>query len=102
MDVHVPRSVTLALRRRGVDVLTAQELSLETATDEEHLAHAAAEGRVLLTQDADFLTLHAAGTAHAGIVYARMGTAIGRIVQGTLLIFDVLTPEDMLNHVEYL
>lgn len=25
MDVHVPRAVTLGLRLRGVDVLTAQE-----------------------------------------------------------------------------
>jgi predicted nuclease of predicted toxin-antitoxin system len=83
-------------------VLTAQELGLSTATDEEHLARATTEGRVLLTQDADFLTLHATGTAHTGVVYARMGTSIGRIVQGTLLIFDVLTPEEMINHVEYL
>ena len=25
MDVHVPRAVTVALRLRGIDVLTAQE-----------------------------------------------------------------------------
>jgi hypothetical protein len=43
-DVHVPRSVTLALRRRGVDVLTAQDMHMELATDEEHLAYATQVG----------------------------------------------------------
>ena len=43
-DVHVPRSVTLALRRRGVNVLTAQDVDMEAAADPEHLAHATSEG----------------------------------------------------------
>jgi hypothetical protein len=25
MDVHIPQSITIQLRRRGIDVLTAQE-----------------------------------------------------------------------------
>ncbi|MFL5804563.1 MAG: DUF5615 family PIN-like protein [Roseiflexaceae bacterium] len=101
-DVHVPRSVTLALRRRGVDVLTAQDVSMELATDEEHLAHATTAGRVLVTQDADFLALHASGITHSGIAYARQGTPIGDMVRGLLLIFDVLIPDEMLSQVEFL
>jgi len=42
----------------------------------QHLAQARTEGRVLFTQDPDFLRLHAARAAHAGIVYAPQGTSM--------------------------
>ena len=102
MDQHVPRAVTEGVRRRGVDALTAQEAGLARADDEEHLAFTSREGRVVFTQDADFLRLHAAGVQHRGIVYAPQQTAIGYIVRGLMLIHDVLGPEDMVNPVEFL
>jgi hypothetical protein len=102
MDEHVPRAVTEGLRRRGVDVLRAQEAGLLEADDERHLAFALSEGRVLFTQGADFLRLHAAGRPHAGIVYAPQQTPIGAIVRGLMLIYDVLSPDDMAGHVEFL
>ena len=101
MDEHVPRAVTEGLRRRGVEVLTAQDAGMMTAEDEQHLVLALGEGRVIFTQDADFLRLHAAGRPHAGIVYAPQGTAVGTIVRSLMLVFDVLTPEDMPSHVEF-
>ena len=61
MDEHVPRAVTEGLRRRGVDVLTTQEADMVEADDEQHVALALRDGRVIVTQDADFLRLHAAG-----------------------------------------
>ncbi len=36
MDQHVPRAVTLGLRRRGVDVLTTQEAAMIEADDDQH------------------------------------------------------------------
>ena len=54
MDEHVPRAVTAGLRRRGVDVMTAQEAGLHPAADEKHLAFVLQEGRVIFTQDAAF------------------------------------------------
>jgi hypothetical protein len=101
-DVHVPRSVTLALRRRGVDVLTAQDIDMAAATDPEHLARATSEGRILVTQDADFLVLHSSGLAHTGIAYARQGTSIGSMVNGLMLIFDVMSLSEMASWVEFL
>lgn len=83
-------------------MLTAQDISMELATDEQHLARATTAGRVLVTQDADFLALHASGVSHNGIAYARQGTPIGDMVRGLLLIFDVLTPDEMINQVEFL
>lgn len=55
MDEQVPRAVTVGLPRRGVDALTAQEAGMLEADDEEHLAFASVEGRIILTPDADFL-----------------------------------------------
>ena len=44
----------------------------------------------------------AAGHNHNGIVYARQRTSIGSIIQGLLLIYQVLDLEDMENHAEYI
>jgi predicted nuclease of predicted toxin-antitoxin system len=71
MDEHVPTAVTVGLRLRDVNVLTAQEADMLAASDREHLALAVREGRVLFTQDADFLRLHARDIPHSGIAYAR-------------------------------
>jgi predicted nuclease of predicted toxin-antitoxin system len=101
-DEHVPSAVVRGLRHRGVNVLTTQEAGMLGATDEEHLALASREGRVIFTQDDDFLRLHAAGVEHAGIVYARQQTGIGEIVRGLMLVYQVLEPDEMKNHVEFL
>ena len=102
MDEHVPPAVTEGLRRRGVDVLTAQEAQKLAASDEEHLAFALAQARVIFTQDADCLRLHAAGLRHAGVVYAPQQTSVGDMIRGLALIAEVLAPDEMTDHVEYL
>jgi predicted nuclease of predicted toxin-antitoxin system len=101
-DEHVPSAVTKGLRRRGVDVLTARERNLLTASDETQLTVTTCEGRVIFTQDADFLRLHAQGNSHAGIVYAHQTTPIGVIVRGLMLIYQILEPKDMQDHVEFI
>ena len=98
----MPRAVADGLRRRGVDVVTVQEASLLSAPDEQHMAFAVQAGRVIFTQDADFLRLHSAGRPHLGIIYAPQQTEVGYLLRGLMLIFDVLTPEEMINHVEFL
>jgi predicted nuclease of predicted toxin-antitoxin system len=72
------------LRQRGVDVLTVVEAGLLGAADEEHLARALAEERVIFTQDDDFLRLHAAGAEHAGIACAAQQTPVGEIIRGLI------------------
>ena len=44
----------------------------------------------------------ARGLSHAGIVYAHQQTAIGDIIRGLTLVYQVLGPEDMRDHVEFL
>jgi hypothetical protein len=62
-DVHVNAAIVQALRKRGMDVATAQERGQRLADDSKLLADALAEERVLLTNDTDFLTIAANYTA---------------------------------------
>ncbi len=102
LDEHVNSAVAVGLQRRGVDVLTAQAAQMLGAADEEHLALATRQARVLFTQDDDFLRLHTTGIEHAGIAYVRQNRSIGYIVRGLMLIYQVLTADEMKNRVEFL
>ena len=83
-------------------MLTAQEADMLGASDQGHLALAVKEKRVLLTRDADFLRMHAAGERNHGIVFATHTAQVGSILRGLMVLFDVLTAEDMIGHVEFL
>ena len=72
------------------------------ATDEEHLVFANKEGRIIFTQDGDFLRLNTKRFEHSGIVYAHQHTPIGKVVRGLLLIHQVLESDEMRNHIEFL
>jgi hypothetical protein len=58
-DHHVVFPLVAALRRRGMEVVTAIERGQQQANDSELLALALAEQRVMLTNDTDFLILAA-------------------------------------------
>lgn len=102
LDEHVPKAVAEGLRRRGVDIVTVQERRLQAAEDERHLKRATEEGRVIVMQDADFLRLHEAGLSHQGVVYAPQQTSISHMLRSLMLIHDLLTPADMVRHIEFL
>ena len=101
-DEHVSKAVVIGLRQRGADVLTVSEAGLLGASDEEHLRKAGAEGRIISTQDIDFLRLAAAGIEHTGIVHTSQVTTAGGIIRGLMLIYQVLEAEEMEGHIEYL
>ena len=101
-DEHVARAVVIGLRRRGEDVLTVPESSTLGASDAEQLQRARDEERVIFTQDDDSLRLAAAGTDHAGIVYASQECAVGQIIRGLMVIHDVLEADELVGCVEYL
>lgn len=107
MDHHVRRPITTALRLRGVDVITAQQDGTATSDDDKLLDRAAELGRVVFTQDTDFLRLAAqrqrAGTAFAGVVFAEQrAVTIGKCIEDLELIARVYEPQDIANRVEYL
>lgn len=103
LDENCHGAVAEGLRRRGIDVSTTQEAGLLSAPDGRQLDHAIAEGRVIFTQDRDFLRLHAGGVAHSGLAYCdKEARTIGAIIRGLTLIWEVLEPEEMINRVEFL
>jgi predicted nuclease of predicted toxin-antitoxin system len=102
-DEHYPIQVTSGLRRRGIDVATAQEAGLSGSNDFEQLEYAMVQSRVILTFDSDFLVLHESGMQHAGIIWCPATKySIGNLIQMLVLVHSVVTSTDMLKHVEYL
>jgi hypothetical protein len=103
VDQHFPHPAVEGLRRRGVEVLTAQEADRCGEIDPQQLSFATQEGRVLVSFDPDFLALHRAGTLHAGIAWCPATKySIGELIQVLVLMHAVMTPAEMQNHVEYL
>ena len=103
LDEHADPAVAEGLRQIGVDVTLTHDVNLTSATDLQHLAYLRAENRVLFTEDADFLRLHAGGESHPGIAYChQQSRSIGEIIRGLLLIWEVLDAKEMENRVEYL
>jgi len=102
LDEHIPNAVARGLRRRGVEVLTVQDAGRSGLSDPEQLAFALSEQRMLITMDSDFLILASQGVTHAGIAYASPTRSIGELIGSAMLLYDVLTPDDMKNHVEFL
>lgn len=103
LDENCARAIAIGLRRRGIDVTTTPEVHLVGASDPEQVAYALPAGRVIFTQDRDFLRIHAGQVPHPGIAYCENDTkSIGEIIRALELIWEVLEPEEMANRVEYL
>ena len=107
MDVHVPRAITDGLRRRGVDVLTAQENGCDKLQDSDLLDRATQLNRVLFSFDDDLLKIAASrqrsGLFFAGIVYVHQRHAsVGACIRDLELIAKASEPSAWANRVEYL
>jgi len=107
MDAHIPRAITLGLRMRTVDVLTAQEDGAETLSDSELLERATRLGRAVFTFDDDLL-VEARRRQHArqrftGVIYAHpLRISIGQCIRDLELIANAGEPEDLRDFVHFL
>jgi hypothetical protein len=107
MDVHVHRAITLGLRMRDVDVLTAQEDNHRQASDSDLLDRATMLGRVLFSQDQDLLAeanyRQTNGIPFGGVIYAHQRrVSIGNCVHDLALIAGASDYADFINRVEFL
>jgi predicted nuclease of predicted toxin-antitoxin system len=103
LDEHIDPAIADGLRRRGIDVTTTVGAELLEANDDDHLAFARQEERVIVTQDQDFLRQHRQEVPHSGIAYCHLRSRnAGEILRSLILIWEILTPEEMEGHVEYL
>ena len=101
-DEHVDPAIAIALRRAGIDVTTTNEAGLRTKDDETHLDFARWEGRVIVTRDQDFLRMSRRVPDHSGIVFYTANQSIREIIEGLILIYEVMLPAEMAGHVEYI
>jgi predicted nuclease of predicted toxin-antitoxin system len=103
LDEHVDVRIATGLRAHGIAVTTTEEAGLRQATDEEQLAYARTEVRVIHTNDPDFLRLHKAGEEHMGIVFCAHGTrTIGYVIDMLKLMWEIYDPEEMRNRLEFI
>ena len=107
MDEHVHRAITIGLRLRGIDVLTAQDDGRRHVPDDVLLNRATELGRVLFSQDEDLLAeahyRQQAGIPFAGVVYVhQLHVSIGACIRDLELIAKAAHPEDLDDRVEYL
>ena len=106
-DHNVPRAIAVGVRERGIDVLTADEDGKADWDDTLLLQRATELGRVIFTQDSDFLVLAAAWQTgrrdFAGLIYAhQLRVTIGGAIHDLVLIASLVRLEEMRNRVEFL
>src|SRR5438552_1452403 len=98
------KALVSSLRARGVDLLTAREAGMIERQDEDHLAFATKEGRVLYTYNvADYCRLQTQGRSHAGLILAQQQRySVGEQMRRLLRLIAAKTAEDMRSRVEFL
>lgn len=106
-DEHIPWAVAHGVRSAGFDVLRVQDDNLEGQDDEPLLQRATELGRVLFTQDDDFLAISAgwlqAGRTFAGVVYVHQNRLSYRErIDDLIQLAREYTVGELVNQVVYL
>lgn len=82
---------------------TTPEAGLLGAPDPEQIAYTSTLGRVIFTQDGDFLGIHGSGVPHPGIAFCPKDSRnIGEIIESLVLIWEVYEPDEVVNQVEFI
>jgi hypothetical protein len=103
LDEHMPTALAKALRRHGFDVTTTLEAALLGRGDDDQLAFAIANGRVLVTNDDDFTRPLGISGTHSGICYCHPDKySTGGLIAAVILVAECTSAEDMQNRVEFL
>jgi predicted nuclease of predicted toxin-antitoxin system len=105
-DECVDARIVAGLRRRGVDILTAGEQGLLSASDAQQMERATALGRAFVTADQDFLVIvrdmHVRGAPFPGVFFIQEGTPVGEAVRNIADAAEILGPADMASWLEWI
>jgi predicted nuclease of predicted toxin-antitoxin system len=101
MDEHIDSKITRELRRKEVDVLTAQEDGYTSTSDVKILDRASSLARVVVTCDDDYLIeanrRSNNGIYFYGIVYITDDkTPIGKLIEDLVCIAEAGNPKDFI------
>jgi hypothetical protein len=102
VDTDITPKLARTLRAHGYDVVSAHEVGSAEATDREHIDFAAAQGRTLLTCNAqDFTPIFEdywfAGKDHNGIVVSEQ-LELGEMLRRVMAFLDSITVDEMRNN----
>jgi hypothetical protein len=102
IDADITPKLARILRARGYDVVSAYEVGNAEVTDREQIDFAAAQGRTLLTCNAqDFTPIFKdywfAGKDHSGIVVSEQ-LKLGEMLRRVMAFLDGVTVSEMRNH----
>ena len=106
-DENIESAIVAGLRRRGIEVISVRDIGDLGKSDEYHLKNASELEAVIVTHDVDFLKIahqwQQAGKGHRGILYAHpLDLSPGECIRMVELVTQVLTEEEMKNHIEFL
>lgn len=107
MDHNVVRAVAEGCRVMGLDVLTAFEDGRHEQNDIDILERATALGRIVFTQDIDFIVLaterQTLGTPFSCVVFGKHGSmSVRKVIDDLFLICHTLTVEELSNQLIWL
>jgi Domain of unknown function (DUF5615) len=106
--IRALKSIILALRNSGVDVITTSEANRLSFLDEEQLIWATEQGRVVYSFNRrDFSRLHsifiAEERSHTGIILAQQQRySVGAQLRGLLNLIAAKSAEEMIDQLEYI
>lgn len=106
-DVHVNIAILQGLQKRGVDVLRSQDDGASEFSDPQLLDRALELGRVLFTQDDDFLKETArrqrSGESFIGVIYAhQLKISVGQCIAELELMAKVCESDELAGLVTHL
>lgn len=100
--------VISGLRLAGVDVVSSEEVGMKRAKDQDQLAFATSQQRVIYTANrADYARLHrewmAAGLHHTGIIIrSRQQIGVRWQIRALVLLHRRITADEWVDRLEYL
>jgi predicted nuclease of predicted toxin-antitoxin system len=101
VDEHISRFIVRGLlrRERELDIVRVQDVGLRTKDDQEILAWAAQEGRVLITYDVSTIPNAAykrvmEGLPMPGVIAIRSDVTIGRAIEDLFVVIGASFPDE--------
>ncbi len=102
LDESVTRKVADGLRRRDIDCTSTPEQGMIGRSDEDQLAFAKSDGRVLITADVDFLAISAVNSDHAGIIFWLQDRHFGQLIRELHEMSFAKQPNDLAGRVMFI
>lgn len=102
-DENMPEAAATQLANQGIDAMTTQEAERCGTGDLAQLRFATQQGRVICSQDKDFLVLARSHPTHCGIAFIRFKSSeIGALVKALRQLHLTESADSMKNRLVYL